>query len=193
MEKEKKETALIDKIPPREKEIILLAPIFFLAKYQRRNILVEGFKPVMPDVDLNNPLSRIKVGFDLIRQANSDKDGNVVGAVSNIIAKHPMRAELFPNLKDEAIRRICDELDEIFEDGEHIVQCEAGTYYDVDPEQFAIDMADFTLRSMKNMPWFNRVDGLEARKGIIREVLKVKLDNKNSGLFPIEEKATCNP
>jgi len=189
MEKEQKQIALIDKIPPREKEIILLAPIFLWAKYQRRNVGVKGFEPIMPKIDFNDPWSRISAAFDLLRQENSDIDGNVVGAVSNIIAKHPMRAELFPNLKDEDIRNICDELDEIFEDGEHIAQCHAGTYYDPDPEQFAIDMADFTLTSMSGgVSRFNRVNDQETRKGIIREVLREKLGKKSNDLFLSEGK-----
>jgi hypothetical protein len=137
--------SIMERISPRDKEVILLAPVFFWAKYMRRKINTEGFKPVVPEVDFNDPLSILRVGFDLYRQVNSDVDGDVVGAVSDILAKHPMRAKLFPNLSDQQIRHVCSELDEIFENQELCAQCESSSHYEDGPEEFAISVAEEML------------------------------------------------
>ena len=180
--------SLMDKIPPRDKEIILLAPIFFWAKYMRRRINTEGFEPVVPEVDFNDPISILRAGFDLQRQVNSDVDGDVVSAVSDILAKHPMRTELFPYLNDQQIREICSELDEIFENQEFCAQCESWTHYDQGPEDFAIGVAEEMLwlkgREI-GLSWFSDILGWRNRLPIIKAVLREKLANKAHGLLPI--------
>ena len=120
---------VMERIPPRDKEVILLAPVFFWAKYMRRNINMEGFEPVIPEVDFNDLLSMGRAGFDVHRQVNSDVDGDVVGAVSDILTNHPMRADLFPHLSDQEIRSMCSEFDQKFEEQEFVMQCEASTHY----------------------------------------------------------------
>jgi len=182
---------LMDKIPPRDKEVILLAPIFFWGKYERRKINTEGFEPVVPEVDFSDPISIIRAGFDLHRQANSDIDGDVVGTVSDILSRHPMRGELFPHLSDEQIRSICSELDDIFENQEFCAQCESWSYYDEGPEDFAINVADTMLYLQGRhigLSWFTHINKWRNRQPIIKAVLKEKLIGKSRGLLPIGER-----
>jgi len=104
---------ILERMSPHDKEVILLAPIFFWAKYMRRKINTEGFQPVVLDVDFNDPVSILRAGFDLHRQANSDINGDSVNAVSNTLTNHLLRAELFPCLEDWEIRAVCYGLDKI--------------------------------------------------------------------------------
>jgi len=178
--------SVMERISPRDKEVILLAPVFFWAKYMRRNIHTEGFEPVVPEVDFNDPLSRIRVGIDLHRQVNSDVDGDVVGAVSDVLSKHPMRAELFPHLDETEIISICSEFDSRFEEGEVNMLDELQSHYKDGPEEFAIKAADEALwlpgGSLK-LGWFSNINDPKVRRSIIKAILKEKLSGKISGLL----------
>lgn len=178
--------SIVERIPPRDKEVILLAPILFWAKYTRRKINTEGFEPVVPEVDFNDLGSIFRAGFDLRRQENSDIEGDVVAAVSDILSKHPMRAELFPHLDDKQIRSVCNELDEIFENQEFCAQCESWSHYDAGPEDFAIDTANTMLYLQGEhigLSWFTNIRKWRDRQQIIEAVLKEKLIGKVSGLL----------
>jgi hypothetical protein len=182
--------SILERIPSRDKEVILLAPIFFWAKYMRRNINTEGFEPVIPEVDFNDLLSIGRAGFDVVRQVNSDVDGDVVGAVSDILTKHPKRAEFFPHLSDQDIWSICSGFDQKFEEQEFVMQCESSTHYEGGPEEFAISAADETLwlqgGSLK-LGWFSHINDWKVRRSIIQAVLKEKLSGKISGLLSSDE------
>jgi len=183
--------SIMEKISPRDKEVILLAPIFFWEKYMRRRINSEDFEPVVLEVDFNDPISILRAGFDLHRQANSDIDEDIVGAVSDALSKHPMRAELFPHLDDRQIRSICSELDGIFENQEFCAQCEAWSYYDdASPEDFAIGVADSMLHLQgghMGLSWFTNIHEWRDREPIIKAVLREKLSGRISGLLSPDE------
>jgi len=154
----------------------------------RRRVNSEGFEPVVPKVDFNDPISIIRAGFDLHRQANSDIEGDAVGAVSNVLSKHPMRAELFPHLDDREIRSICSELDKIFENQEFCAQCESWSYYDGDagPEDFAINATSDMLwleGEDLGLGWFSKINGWEVRQPIIEAVLREKIPGRINGLL----------
>lgn len=192
MTKEFNETlGIVERIPPRDKEVILLATVFFWAKYMRRKINTEGYKPVIPKVDFNDPMSISRVGFDLHRQANSDIDGDIIGAVSNLISRHPMRSEIFPHLSNEQIVDICSELDNIFENQEFCAQCESWSYYDQGPEDFIINVTD-TMLYLKGGPiglsWFACIHEWKHRQPIIKAVVKEKLAKQTSNSLPIGKK-----
>jgi len=179
--------SIMERISPRDKEVILLATIFFWGKYMRRRINSEGFEPVVPEVDFNDPISILRVGFDLRRQANSDIEDNVVSAVSDIISKHPMRGEIFPHLDNAQIRSICGELDEIFENQESCAQCESWSHYEEGPEEFAINVADDMLWLQGRhlgLAWFSSINDWKYRRPIIKAVLREKLFSRISGLLP---------
>jgi hypothetical protein len=179
--------SIVEKISPRDKEVILLAPVFFWAKYTRRKINLEGFEPDVQEVDFNDPISILRAGFDLQRQANSDIDGDIVGAVSDTISRHPKRNEFFPHLTDEQIQNICNELNNIFENQEYCAQCEAWSYYDQDPKDFAINIADSMLLlkgRQVGLLWFSDIFEWKNRQQIMKTVLREKLVKRASGLLP---------
>ncbi len=178
---------IMERISHRDKEVIFLAPIFFWAKYLRRRINCEGFKPVVPEVDYGDIGSIFRAGFDLHRQANSDIEGDIVGAVLNILSKHPMRSSLFPCLSDAQIRSICGELDSMFDNQEYCALCEAWSYYDdTCPEDFAIEAAVEMLwlcgRDI-GMEWFGKIYSSKIRGAIVEAVLREKLHGKIGGLL----------
>ena len=178
--------SIMERISLRDKEVILLAPIFFWAKYMRRNINTEGFEPVIPEINFNDPGSILRAGFDLYRQVNSDVGGDIVGAVSDALSEHPMRAKLFPNLGDQEIRYICSELDEIFENQEFCAQCESWSHYEDGPEDFAINVADTMLYLQGGyigLSWFTNIDKWKDRQPIIKAVLREKLSGGTRGLL----------
>lgn len=147
----------------------------------RRRINTEGFKPVIPDVDFNDPISILRAGFGLHRQANSDIEGNVVAAVSDILVKHPARAKLFPHLSDQQIKYTCFELDKIFENQEFCAQCESWSHYEKGPEEFAIDATDemlWILGGHFGLAWFRRINSWKDRQAIIKAVLREKLSER---------------
>lgn len=177
---------IVEKIPPRDKEVILLAPIFFWAKYMRRKINTKDFELVIPEVDFSDPHSILGTWFYLHKQANSDVDGDAVGAVSDVLSKHLMRAELFPHLNDREIRNICSELDEIFENQEFCAQCESWSYYYAGPEDFAIGVAETMLwlrGGHMGLSWFTNIHKWRDRQAIIEAVLREKLSGRISGLL----------
>ena len=173
---------ILERMSPHDKEVILLAPIFFWAKYMRRKINTEGFQPVVLDVDFNDPVSILRAGFDLHRQANSDINGDSVNAVSNTLTNHPLRAELFPCLEDWEIRAVCYGLDKIFENQEFCAECESWSYYDSEPEEFAINVANEMLQLDGRLTWFSKIDDWEFRQLIIKAILKEKLSRRVHGL-----------
>jgi len=131
MAKEHDETSrILEKISPRDKEVILLAAIFFWEKYMRRRISSKDFVLKVPEVDLNDPISVLRAGFELNDQANSDIDGNAAIAISALILENPKRDELIPHLPDTEVKYICSDLDEMFENQEFCAQCKSWTYYD---------------------------------------------------------------
>ena len=81
---------MLETIPPRDKEVVVLGAVFFWGKYMRRQVLTEDFEPDMPSVDFDDFLSVLRAGFSLHRQENADIDGDVVGSVSDVLSKHPM-------------------------------------------------------------------------------------------------------
>lgn len=180
-------SSIPEKISPRDKEVILIAPIYFWAKYMRRAINAEGFELQVPKFDSDDPISILKAGFALRRQANSDIEGNTVDAVSNTISEHPKRNELFPHLDDEQIEWVCQELDDIFENQEFCALCESWSYYDADsPEEFAIDVADTMLYlrgEYLGISWFTKIHRWKDRQPIIRAVIEEKLPNQPEGLL----------
>jgi len=182
--------SVLERIPPRDKEVILLAPVFFWAKYMRRNINIEGFEPVIPEVDFHDLLSIGRAGFDVHRQVNSDVDGDVVGAVSDILTKHPKRAEFFPHLSDQDIRSVCSDLDQTFEEQEFVMQCEASTHYEGGSEEFAIKAADEALwlqGGYLKLGWFSHIKDWKVRHQIIKAVLREKLFGTIRGLLSSDE------
>ncbi len=172
---------IIEGISLRDKEVLLLAPIFFYAKYMRRNVNTEGFKLTIPEVDFSDPVSILRAGFDLQRQANSDISGDVVTAVSDILATHPLRAELFSHLTTDQIIDICTELNNIFENQEYCAQCESCSHYDgydAEPEEFAIDTANemlFLWGGHIGLLWFTNIREARNRQPIIEAVIMEKL------------------
>jgi len=180
---------ILEKIPPHDKEVILLAPIYFFGKYVRRNVNSKDFKPVIPKFDPKDPFSIIRIAFSINRQANSDIEGDAPSAISEIITKHPMRNQLFPNLKDTEISNICWELDNIFENQEYCAQCESWSLYDTkNPEEFAINASEAMLwlcGGNVGIPWFARISLWKDREIIIKKVLKEKLSSQLHKFLPV--------
>ncbi len=176
----------LEKIPPRDKEIILLAPIYFYGKYMRRKVNVEGFR--QPDWDENDFTSWLSAAHNLFDQANTDIEGDVVGAISKALTEHPMRDKLFPNLKDKDILLACQKLEDIFYNEEFVDWVEgSSSYYDVDgPNEFAIDTANSILYVYGpdiGMDWFRKIDSFDDRKLIIKAVLSEKASGNIAGLL----------
>lgn len=179
--------SFLESIPPRDKEVILLAPIYFYGKYMRRNINVEGFEPVVPPWSDDDPLSIIRAGFSIHDQVNADFTGNAVKAISAALSNHSMREKLFPHLDNSEIKNICRELDEIFENQEFCAQCESWSYYDAKtPEEFAIDAATTMLwlcgRNLR-ISWFSKIYKGIDRGAIVEAILREKAAKKFNGLL----------
>jgi hypothetical protein len=177
---------IFEKISPRDKEVILLAPLFFWEKYMRRNGNSADFKPNILKFDPNDPISILKSGFDLHRQLNDDIDGDIVKAFSESLARHPMRIKLFPSLDDSDVKHVCTVLDMIFENQEFCAQSEGWSLYNSDPEEFALGVANSMLYfegSKIRLSWFEKINKAEDRQLIVERVLKEKLGNKAIGLL----------
>lgn len=174
---------IIEKISTHDKEIILLAPVFFWAKYLRRNINFENFEPATQKIDFDDPLSILKAVFDLQRQSNSDIEGNVVNSVSDILSKHSRRNIFFSHLDDNQIYSICSQLNSMFENQEYCAQCEAWSYYDEEsPEDFAIKTAETMLyltAKKIGLSWYANIDEKKSRQSIMKSVLKENLAKTN--------------
>lgn len=170
---------IIEKISTRDKEIILLAPVFFWGKYVRRKINFENFEPVTQKIDFDDPLSILRAAFDLQRQSNSDIEGDVVDSVSDILSKHSGRNIFFPHLGDNQIYSICGQLNSMFENQEYCAQCEAWSYYDEEsPEDFAIKTAETMLyltAQQIGLSWYANIDKKKSRQSIMKSVLKENL------------------
>ena len=181
---------ILETIPPRDKEVIVLGAVFFWGKYMRRQVLAEDFEPDIPPVDFDDFLSVLRAGFSLHRQENVDIDGDVVGSVSDILSKHPRRQELFGNLTDSDIRNICWELDEIFENQEFCAQCESWSYYDAEPEDFTVGVASTMLWLRGNrigMSWFSDIYSGRDRGVIVEVTLREKLSRAFAGMLSSDE------
>jgi len=177
---------ILRNISPRDKEVLFLAPVFFLGKYLRRKINTEDFEPVVGEVDLNDPISVIRTGFDLHKQANSDIEEDVVGAISEALSKHPVRDKLFPHLDETQTKSVLRELDDMFENQEFCAQCEAWSHYDSEPEEFAISTADKILHLSSNalgVSWYGEIHGWKNRLPILKAIVKEKLPSKFGGLL----------
>ena len=176
---------ILEKISPLQKEILLLAPVFFWGKYMRRKINSEDFKPRVGKIDFNDPISVLKAKLDFYAQANSDIEGDVVGTISNFLIKHPKRNTLFPHLSNDRIESICFDLEDYFENQELCAEAEGWSYYDeVTPEEFAIHTADAILYFF-GIPLYKEISSPEDREIILEAVLKEKsLDNINNLLLP---------
>lgn len=173
--------SFLEKIPPRDKEIILLAPVYFYGKYMRRNINVEGFEPNVPDWNDDDPISILRAGFSIHRQINADFEGNAVGAISEALSNHSMRRKLFPHLDNEEIENICWKLDEIFENQESCAQCKSRSYYEAEtPEEFAIDTAAdlLPLQGGLGISWFGHKISFKDRAAIIKAIIREKTSGK---------------
>lgn len=176
----------IDKIPPYDKEVIVLGTVFFWGKYLRRQKLTDDFQPDVPEVDFNDPISILSAGFSIHRQENADIDGDVVSSVADILSKHPKRSELFGHLTDINIKNICIKLEEIFENQEYCAQCEAWSYYDVDAEDFAIDTTSQMLwihARVLGIKWFGDIWSGKDRDAIVESVLREILPTSPAGLL----------
>jgi len=191
---------LINKIPERDKELLVLTPLFFWAKWQRRNILTENFNPVIPEFDANDPISIISAGFALQSQMNDDMDGDAVHAISVMMIDHPGRKELFPNLNDREIENICNSLENEFEEREYIARTEASSLYEDEfgqshnPINFAIGTASHILfmpgDGRISILWFNKLSKSEYGESIIKALLQEKIRGNNLGLFLKEGKSS---
>jgi len=177
---------ILERILPRDKEIILLSAVFFWVKYKRRKINTDGFEPDILDVDFNDPISILRAGFDLHRQLNSDVEGDIVGAVTDILSKYPMRIAYFPHLNKNRISSICSILNDIFENQEFCAQCESWSYYDSGLEDFTINATDTMLYLRGNyigLSWFSNIHEWRNRQLIIKAILKERLINNANGLL----------
>jgi len=170
---------ILDRIPPRDKDIITLGAVFFYGKYVRRQGLSEGFKLEIPPVDFDDCRSVLTAAHSLHRQEHADIDGDAVRSVSDILSNHPRRQDLFGHLTDRDIRTICYELDEKFENDEFCAWCEMRSNYDdVEPEEFAINSAGTMLwlgGKRSNISWFRDMQLWRDREAIIKVILKEKL------------------
>ncbi len=176
----------LEMISPRDKQVVVLGVVFFYGKYIRRQVLTEDFEPDIPPVDFDDFLSVLRAGFSLHRQENADVDGDVIGSVSDILFKHPRRQELFGNLTDSDIRSICWKLNEIFENQEFCAQCESWSYYDAEPEDFAIGVAGIMLwlrGSRIGMSWFSDICRGRDREVIVESILSEKLSRGFAGML----------
>lgn len=183
--------SFLESIPPRDKEVILLAPIYFYSKYMRRNINIEGFEPVVPPWSDDDPLSIFRAGFSIHDQVNADVDGNAPGIISDALSNHPMRGKLFPHLEDSKIKDICRELDDMFENQEFCAECESWSYYEAKtPEEFAIEAAAMMLwlcGGNIGIGWFEKTYKYVDREAIIKAILREKTARKLNGLLSSEK------
>ena len=177
---------MIEKIPVRDKEVILLTTVFFWAKYQRRKIGTEDFTPTIPNVDMSDPIAILTAGFDILREAHSDRDGSAVEAVAKMAIDHPSRVELFPHLIDKQIRTAVGVAEGIFENQEECAWCEGWSHYDqANPGEFAIEATGEALRlagRQVGVPWFEKIDQWKDREAIIKAVSGEKLPHRLGGL-----------
>lgn len=176
----------LKKISPHDKEVILVAPIFFWEKHNRLAIHDGNFKPELPEVDFNDPILILRTGFSLHRQTGSDIEGDAPGKIAEAIINHPSRNTLFSHLENEEIERICYTLEEAFEYDELLARYDCTSLYaDVSPEEFAVARAYEMLwerNKSLNIRWFNIPEAL-IRKSIVEAIIIDKLGRKNLGLI----------
>lgn len=170
----------VETIGEKDKEVIFIGTLYFYGKHLRRNIHNENFEPDVLDWSEHDPLSILKAGFDMHRQLNDDFEGDSVGVISTKLAEHTLREELYPNLDDSEVFRVCRVLDEIFELQEFCAMSEARSYYEPEeaPLEFAIHtaatMMDLRSRSL-GIGWFGRIFAHKNRTAIITAIIKSKL------------------
>lgn len=197
-ENEKKHQNFTEIIPRRDSQTILLSAGYFWLKYLRRQINLEDFQLDVPEVDLNDPIEILRVGFDLHRQANRDIENDASGKISELLIKHPKRRELFDQLSDEEIKDICYSLNEMFENQEFCAQCECWSYYEDPPEEFAIRAASDMLLCCDHVGeiktrWFGKIEGWKERDAVIKGVLIELFPRGIAGLLnPVETELHSN-
>ena len=196
---ERGETAkFVEKMPSRDKSVIVLAVNYFWLKYMRRGISLRD----LSNVDFEDPIAVLGINLELERQA-SDIDRDAQAVISAIILNNPKRHEVIPRLSDAEVRDICSDLDEMFKNQEYCASCEGWSYYydsdseDLAPEEFAVDTASMMLylcssryscinKHVDNfrMDWFSDIYSGEERGKIIEAVLAEKLPRGFHGLLP---------
>ena len=176
----------LKKISPHDKEMILLATVFFWGKFNRLNIHDETFKPSLPEIDTDNPYLLGLLGFSVAQQASTDIEGNAAGKISEAIINHTSTRKLFSHLENSEIEQICHTLENAFELEELAAKSECRSLYeDVSPKLFAIARASEILwqrNKSLNIMWFNIPEGL-VRKAIVEAVIIDTLGRENLGFL----------
>lgn len=89
-------------------------------------------------------------------------------------------------MTDADIRSICWELDEIFENQEFCAQCESWSYYDTEPEDFAIGTATTMLwlsGGRIGIGWFGKIFNGRDRGVIVEAILREKLSKGSARML----------
>jgi len=167
----------VERLPPRDRDVIFLAVCFFWLKYYRRSSQQPGFEPTLPEPYPSDPpfLQILKAAFDLKRQQDADSEGDAVGGAAGLITNHPLRPKLVGVLTDTEVRGVCSSLDAIFENQEFCAWCESWSYYDdTDPQEFALSVATEMLwlcGGQARLPWFQGIFLYKVRRQVVESVV----------------------
>lgn len=148
---------LLQRIPKKDKEVILLAAAFFQGKW----VLEE-----------NTPV-------ELIREEKPTE--KVVEAIIN----SPNRASLFPGLQDEEISNTCWMLDKEYKQQQMVIGDEGRSFFDAGPKIFAVQTAAEVLQQCAGtikMGWFGGIKDPRIRGIVIAEVLKEIISQHGEGV-----------
>ena len=162
--------ARIDQISPYDKEIILLAALFFYAKSITKRAHIREFLSKIPEDN-----------FALYQIANSAIGGDTAEKIAEIFINHPLRAKLFPNLNNCSLGLACEILNKVFENEEFCRRCEVGPldYVETTPSQFALETASIVLDLQRfnrgnnlGLEWFAKFDDYRERQALIGLILQ---------------------
>lgn len=167
---------IYESIPTRDRQIIVLAAMYFWMKYQRQNEQQDNYSPPTPSFNDTNPefIQIIREGLKLHRNRHGDIEGDPVSGYAEIIKDHPQRAELFGLLSDTQIRAVCRSLDAMFENQEFCATCEGWSLWDdQSPTEFTLNTTPYILwlETSNQLPWFRKIPMHTIRRAIVEGVL----------------------
>lgn len=163
-----------------EREVVLLAVLFFGAKRKRLKIAQGEHRVIEPELKPEEPswLTILRWSFAQAREEFSDIEGDIVGFVTSKILESPVRKNFFPYLGDKKIERICAELNKMFENQEFCAQCESWSYYQIEPEEFQFFVAaDMIYLCANNLgipelyKWKGYING-KKRTNLVKKIIK---------------------
>jgi len=184
---------MIEELPIKDRETIVLSVFYFWLKFTRRNGLNPDFKMDISEKNAkeiqDSAIPPIALALNMERQLNADVSGSAQKAISEIILANPVRTALLSNLEDNDIHGIISEIDDMFENQEFCAMCESWSYYEeTNPENFAISTTAAILWLTDwpaHINWFRQTSAYKDREKVVRLILSYTLEKskKNLGQF----------